>query len=583
MAKITIDGKVFEVDPTQTIIQAAQENGIVIPHFCWHPRLSVAGNCRMCLVEVEKMPKLVIACATQVADGMVVKTDSSRAVKARQAVMEFLLINHPLDCPICDEAGECKLQDYTYNYSIGYSRFEEDKVHKPKRVPIGPNVMFDAERCILCSRCIRFCDEIVGKHQLQFVQRGDHTLIETFPGEQLDNPYSMNVIEICPVGALTSRDFRFKARVWEMSATETVCPGCARGCNMYMWVRNNEILRLTPRQNLDVNDYWMCDAGRLTTYDFVNAATRISGPRMKKDGALVEVGWEEAIAKVASELRTFNKTEIAALGSAYATNEDNYLFQKFVRNVVGTKNLDFMPHVKEGDEDDFSTSLSTRGVVDLIRADKTPNSYGAREVGIKPVDDSTRRGEGGLAFDGIMKAVGEGKIKALYVIDDNIAAKPEVAEALKKLDFLVVHASNENETTMLADVVLPSSTYAERHGTFTTFQGRVQRIRPAVSTLEQDRALDGFSMSRLDKFMSPNDRWGRPNRRDARPTWRIIVSVANAMGGKFRYNMAEDVFKELASVVPSFKGLTYQKIGRHGAMLTKKSVEAVYKEATLSV
>jgi NADH-quinone oxidoreductase subunit G len=567
MAKITIDGKVLEVDPKQTIIQAALDNGIVIPHFCWHPRLSVAGNCRICLVEVEKMPKLVIACATQVSDGMVVKTDSTRAVKARQAVMEFLLINHPLDCPICDEAGECKLQDYTYKYSAGYSRFEEDKVHKPKRVPIGPNVMFDAERCILCSRCIRFCDEIVGKHQLQFVQRGDHTVIETFPGEQLDNPYSMDVIELCPVGALTSRDFRFKARVWEMSATETVCPGCARGCNMYMWVRNNEILRLTPRQNPDVNDYWMCDAGRLTTYDFVNAATRISGPRMKKDGTLVEVGWEEAIAKVASELRSFRKTEVAALGSAYATNEDNYLFQKFVKDVLGTKNLDFMRHVREGDEDDF-----------LIRADKTPNSYGAKEVGVRP-------GEGALAFDGIMKGVGEGRIKALYVIDDNIAVSPEVAEALKKLDFFVVHASNENETTALADVVLPSSTYAERHGTFTNFQGRVQRIRPAVSTLEQDRALDGFSMSRLDKFMSPNDRWGRPNKRDVRPTWRILVSVANAMGGRFRYNMVEDVFKELTSVVPSFKGLGYQKIGKQGEMLAKKPdvVEVVHKEATLSV
>jgi NADH-quinone oxidoreductase subunit G len=567
VARITIDGKVFEADPKQTIIQVAEENGIVIPHFCWHPRLSIAGNCRICLVEVEKMPKLVIACATQVADGMVVKTDSPRAIKARQAVMEFLLINHPLDCPICDEAGECKLQDYTYKYSVGYSRFEEDKVHKPKRVPIGPNVMFDAERCILCSRCIRFCDEIVGKHQLQFVQRGDHTLIETFPGEQLDNPYSMNVIELCPVGALTSRDFRFKARVWEMSATETICPGCARGCNMYMWVRNNEILRLTPRHNPEVNDYWMCDVGRLTTYNFVNAPTRISGPRVRKEGVLVEVGWEEAIARVASELRSFKKTEIAALGSAYATNEDNYLFQKFVKDVLGTKNLDFIRHVKEGEEDDF-----------LIRADKTPNSYGAKEVGVKP-------SEGGLAFEGIIRAIGEGRIKALYAIDVDIAVRSEVAEVLRKLDFFVVHASNENETTLLADVVLPSSTYAERHGTFTNFQGRVQRIRPAVSTLEQDRALDGFSMSRLDKFMSPNDRWGRPNKRDARPTWRIIVSVANAMGGKFRYNMVEDVFKELASVVPSFKGMTYQRIGRLGAMLAKKpeAVEAARKDSPVSV
>jgi len=552
MAKITIDGKEYQVDPKQTLIEAAMDNGIVIPHFCWHPRLSISGNCRMCLVEVEKMPKLVIACSTPVADGMVVKTDSPKVIKARQAVMEFFLINHPLDCPICDEAGECKLQDYTYRYSVGVSRFEEDKVHKPKRVAIGPNVMFDAERCILCSRCIRFCDEIVQKPQLHFVQRGDHTVIETFPGEELDNPYSMNVIELCPVGALTSRDFRFKARVWEMSSTETVCVGCARGCNMHMWVRNNQILRLTPRFNPEVNDYWMCDYGRLETFGFVNAEDRIKAPMMRKNGVLVEVGWEEAVAKVASELRSFRKGEIAALGSAYATNEDNYLFGKFARNILGTTHLDFVRRVEEGKQDNF-----------LIRADRTPNSFGAREVGIEP-------GSGGLDYDGILRAIDQGRIKALYVIDDGIRMEAGVEDILRKLEFLVVHASNESEVTRLADVVLSCSTYAEKHGTFTNFQGRVQRIRPAVATLEQDRALDGFAMSRLDKFAAPNDRWGRPSKRDARPTWRIIMSVANAMGAKFRYNSAEDVFKEIAATIPSFKGLSYQKIGRLGVFLVQK-------------
>ncbi len=551
MAKITIDGKQYEVDNKLTIIQAAAQNGIEIPHFCWHPRLSIAGNCRMCLVEVEKMPKLVIACSTQVADGMVVKTQSGRALKAREAVMEFLLINHPLDCPICDEAGECKLQDYTYKYSVGVSRFEEDKVHKPKRVPLGPNVMFDAERCILCSRCIRFCDEIVKNPQLHFVQRGDHTTIETFPGQQLDNPYSMNVIELCPVGALTSRDFRFKARVWEMSSTETICPGCARGCNMFMGVRNNEILRLNPRYNPEVNDYWMCDFGRLTTYRYVNEH-RINKPMVRKDGELVEVGWDEAVAQVASELRRFKKHEIAGIGSAYGTNEGNYVFQKFMKEAVGTKHIDFVRHIKEGDEDDF-----------LIRADKSPNSYGAREVGVKPA-------EGGLALEGIMKEIREGKIKALYVIDDDIAVDARLAEVLSKLELLIVHASNVNETTKYAHIVLSSSTYAEKHGTFTNFQGRVQRIRPAVATLEQDRALEGFSMSRLDKFAAPNDRWGRPIKKDARPTWRIIAGIAAAMGTKFKYNTSEDVFNEIASTIESFKGLTYQKLGNKGMMLKRK-------------
>lgn len=214
MPKLTIDNQEIEFKPGQTIIEAARQAAIDIPHFCWHPALSVSGNCRICLVEVEKMPKLVIACSTPAADGMVVHTKSEKTIHGQNAVMEFLLINHPLDCPICDEAGECKLQDYAYKYSVGTSRYDEEKNHKEKRVSLGPNVMFDAERCISCSRCIRYCDEIVKNPQLTFVQRGEHVTIETFPGKELDNPYSMNVIEICPVGALTSKEFRFRARVW---------------------------------------------------------------------------------------------------------------------------------------------------------------------------------------------------------------------------------------------------------------------------------------------------------------------------------------------------------------------------------
>lgn len=549
MAKITIDGRPLEVDNSLTVIQAARDNGIEIPHFCWHPRLSVAGNCRICLVEIEKMPKLVIACSTQVAEGMVVRTNTEKVIDARQAVMEFLLINHPLDCPICDEAGECKLQDYAYEHSIGYSRFDEDKVHKPKRVELGPHVLLDDERCIMCSRCVRFCDEIVKKPQLTFTERGDHVELTTFPGEQLDNAYSMNTIDICPVGALTSRDFRFKARVWEMSATETVCPGCARGCNMNVWVRNNEILRQTPRFNADVNDYWMCDKGRLNTFRQVNSEHRIKSPLMQKDAGVVEVGWDEAISKVASELKQFRKSEIAVIGSAFDTNEDNYALVRFAREIIGTRNIDFKRHVVEGDEDAL-----------LIRADKTPNSRGAHEVGVRP-------GENGASFEGIMKGIKEGAIKALYLVDDNIAADPDVAKLLSRLDFLVVHCCLENESTRIADIVLPTSTYAEKNGTFTNFQGRVQRIRPAVATLEQDRALDGFAMSRQDKFGSQYDRWARGLKRDARPTWRIIAAMASLMGVRFKYQTAEDVFNDVASHVDSFKGMSYRRLGNKGMQL----------------
>ena len=556
MAKITIDGREFEADPKQTIIQAALEQGISIPHFCWHPRLSVAGNCRICLVEVEKMPKLAIACSTQVADGMIVRTNSEKVVNAREAVMEFLLINHPLDCPICDEAGECKLQDYAYRLSVGVSRFDFNKVRKPKRVELGPNVTLDTERCIMCSRCVRFCDEIAKKPQLVFTQRGDHVELTTFPGEKLDNPYSMNTIDLCPVGALTSSDFRFKARVWEMSSTETLCQGCARGCNTKMWVRNNEVLRLTPRYNPSVNDYWMCDEGRLNTFKLVNAETRFKSPMIRKERGLVEVGWDEAIARVASELKSYKGHEIAAVASPFATNEDNYLFVKLMRH-LGVGRIVYLPHLRHGDQDDI-----------LLREDKTPNSAGAKEAGAVSLPEH----EG---LSGLLEEIQKGTVKALYVIDDDIVSDPTVAETLSRLDFIAVHATNENGVSAIADVILASSSYAEKQGTMTNFQGRVQRIRPAVATAEQDRALDGFTMSRLDKFGAHNDRWMRGSRRDARPTWRILTNLAGVLGAKWKYSTVEDVFNELASAIPPFKGMSYRKIGSQGMMLSKSPETAV--------
>jgi len=385
------------------------------------------------------------------------------------------------------------------------------------------------------------------------VERGDHTVIETFPGEKLDNPYSMNVVDICPVGALTNRDFRFKSRVWEMSFTDSVCQGCARGCNIEIGVRNNEILRLTPRRNEDVNSYWMCDHGRMETFKSVNADTRIKAPMVRRDAGLVDVDWDEAIAKVASELKSFKKSEIAVLGSAFATNEDNFAVQRLAKEVLGTKNVDFMRHIVEGDEDNI-----------LIRADKTPNSTGAKAVGVAPA-------EGGMAFQEIIQAVKEGKIKALYALEDNIAMSPDVADALSKLEFFAVHASNKSATTDFADVVLASSTYAEKNGTVTNFQERVQRIRPAVTTLEQDRALDGFEMSRWDRFAAPNDSWGKGPRRDARPSWKIITILAALMGAKFKYNSSDEVFADIAQKVDGFKGLTYPKIGTKGMVMKAKA------------
>ncbi|MGB5893747.1 MAG: molybdopterin-dependent oxidoreductase [Ignavibacteriaceae bacterium] len=556
MPKFLIDEKEIEFQTGQTIIEAARDHGIEIPHFCWHPKLSVSGNCRVCLVEVEKMPKLMIACSTVASEGMVVHTQSEKTLEARNAVMEFILINHPLDCPICDEAGECKLQDYAYSHGEGESRFTEEKNHKQKHVQFGPHVMFDGERCISCSRCIRFCDEIAKDPELTFVQRGDSVTITTFPGEELDNPYSMNVIDICPVGALTSIDFRFKSRVWDMSATKSICTGCSRGCNIDIWVRNNEILRLTPRHNEEVNSYWMCDYGRLNTFKNVNAEDRVDCPQLRRDGKLIKVGWDEIYAETASRIKSFAKDEVAFLGSAYATCEDNYLLAKFARNVIGSGNLDFMNHF----DSEFGDDL-------LKQNDVTPNSVGAQLTGIAP-------SKSGLNFESVIKAIREGKIKALYVLEDDVvSANPQLENIFAKLDLLIVHSSNYNKTTALADIIFPSSATAEKNGTLINFEGVIQRIRPAVATIDSDRALDGMEMSRLDKFGTNFDRWATGIKRDARASWKILTSLASALGHKMKFNMAEEVFSEMSSQVEAFKGLDYDDIGETGVKLNIKFVE----------
>jgi NADH-quinone oxidoreductase subunit G len=479
---------------------------------------------------------------------MVVHTKSEKVIAAQNAVMEFLLINHPLDCPICDEAGECKLQDYAYKYSVGESRFVEEKVHKDKRVPLGPRVLFDGERCISCSRCIRFCDEIAKDPELTFTKRGDRVTIVTFPGEEMDNPYSMNTIDICPVGALTSRDFRFKARVWDMSSTKSICAGCSRGCNTEIWVRNNEILRLTPRHNEEVNSYWMCDYGRLNTFKNVNAESRINSPQIRKDGQLLEISWDEAVNEAVSRLKSFQKEQVAVIGSPYATCEDNYLIAKFARTVIGTGNIDFIRHIDPTFADDI---LRTEYV--------TPNSLGAELVGVQP-------SKAGLDIQGILNSIKEKKIKALYLVEDDIIeAFPEFESSLAGLELLIMHSANHNKSTALADLIFPAATYAEKNGTFVNFSGVVQRICPAISIVEQDRALDGMSMSRLDKFGTKWDRWASGKKIDALPTWKILTSLAKAMGSKLKFNMAEEVFAEMATAIDAFKGLDYDVIGELGA------------------
>src|SRR5262245_20664762 len=314
MPKVTIDGQELDVAAGTTILSACQQRGREIPHYCYHPGLTIAGNCRMCLVEVEKAPKLVIGCYTPVAEGMVVHTASDKVVQARSAMMEFFLINHPLDCPICDQAGECRLQEYAVAYGDGESRYTEPKLALAKAVDIGPHVMLDQERCIQCSRCIRFCDEVTKTGELGFFERGERSQIGIFPGKRLDNAYSGNVVDLCPVGALTLKEFRFATRVWYLNNTPTVCGGCARGCNVVVGVGQQQtmmttigqlddrIKRIVPRVNEAVNGWWICDEGRLS-YEHEQKTPRLEVSRVSGNDAAYDDAIKTASKKLAAASR----------------------------------------------------------------------------------------------------------------------------------------------------------------------------------------------------------------------------------------------------------------------------------------
>lgn len=354
--KITIDDKEIEVDPDTTILEAAKKVGIQIPTFCWHEKLDVYGGCRLCLVEVDDLPKLQLACATYVCDGMRIKTNSPKVIKARKGNLEFLLINHPLDCPTCDKAGECELQDYVFKYGSDKKRFKEKKrrfiVDRSKTfddLKIGPQIIRNQNRCIICARCIRFIKDIAGEDELGDFNRGWKCEINSLPEIPIANQYAGNVVELCPVGALTSKAFRYKIRVWLTKKIESVCPFCGDGCNLFLWVKDNRIYRVTSRRNDKIDEGFLCDRGRFG-YDFVNHPDRLKTPLVKKDKHLVPVSWEEAFETIAKRFEKIKKDYgpdfLAGVGSAKLTNEDNYIFQKFFRTVIGTNNIDHRVNIK---------------------------------------------------------------------------------------------------------------------------------------------------------------------------------------------------------------------------------------------
>lgn len=561
-----MDGQRLEAKDGNTIIQTAYENGIEIPHFCWHPELSVSGNCRMCLVEVglpkrlpdgtietdtygnptvNYFPKLQIACATYVSDGMHVRTKTPKAIEAQEAVMEFILINHPLDCPICDEAGQCKLQDYAFNYSNGKSRFEENKNPNPKRQVWGPNVLFDAERCISCSRCIRFAQEVAKQDVLTFVNRGDHVTIELFEGTTFDNPYSMNVIDICPVGALTSPDFRFKSRVWDMSFNDSICTSCGKGCNVKLGIRNNEILRLEPKTNMQVNKYWMCDHGRLS-YEYVNK-NRVTKPLIKDESIQKEVDWKEALNFAAYQIKRFKPNEVFVLISPNLSNEDLYISKKFAANIVMTTNYGFLTNKQPNFADDL-----------LKVADRNANSVGAELIGL---NNSPK----GIQVDELLDNIINGSIRALYLIGEDLEDHAHLIGSLEDIELLIVNAPNHNKVTEIADLVLPMSTHAEIEGTFTNVNKLVQYVAPAITTKENLRFM-GMKMSRLDKLGAKNDRWTQHEERNSRQTWRILQSIANLLDTNWSYRSSKEIFNDLTQAISEFSGMSYNLLKEYNGL-----------------
>ena len=503
MPKVTINDTEIEVEKGTSILKAAAQAGYEVPHFCYHPALSIPANCRMCLVEVEGAPDLEPACYSEVSDGMVVKTESERVVKAQKAVLEFILLNHPVDCAICDQAGECKLQDYYMAYDAQESRLRAEKNQKVKAYPIGPDVIYDGERCILCTRCIRFCDEITGTNELRLAQRGDSAEIRTFPGKELDNNYSVCTVDICPVGALTQRDFRFKCRVWLLTSTDSICTGCAKGCNIHLDHFRNEIQRYKPRFNPEVNDYWMCDEGRLT-YKEVHE-DRLLEPM--NNG--VRVNWHGATETAGDKLEAAIGDDTSSFGfvlSPQASCEDLYLAKRFADEALDVDNL-FLGGKPDGFEDDF-----------LIEADKNPNRRGVEAVfgGFDDIAD----------IDTLVDQIEAGEITTLYMMETRLPVDDETTdrfvEAVDQLDLFVLQSRHQGRLASKAHLALPACSHAETEGTFVNADGIAQ----------------GF-----DQAFEPHG--------NSLPHWQIFLKLARRMDADLGYTFIDQIRDEMFSASSS--------------------------------
>lgn len=515
MATITLNGRQVEVPDGLNLIQAAETVGVTIPHYCYHPGLPIDGNCRMCLVEIEGARGPQISCNTFVKDGMVVKTDTPAVEKMRKGVQEFLLLNHPIDCPICDQAGECRLQDYYMEYGQYENRSMVAKVEKNKVVDLGPLVVLDQERCILCSRCVRFCESVTETGELVIAGRGDKSRIETFPGMQLDNAYSGNVVDLCPVGALTSKDFRFKQRVWFLETTKSICVGCANGCAVNLDHRAGMSYRYKPRFNPQVNEYWMCDAGRLS-YKALNDG-RLYAAMIDGDEVPVGIALDAVIAKIKAAVAEHGADSVALVGSAHATLEANFVLKRLAGDVLKTAKVFGATLTPDGEADDF-----------LIKADKTPNRKGLEFLGFDQSAESLKA------------AVASGAIKVLIAMDNDLVGEggPEWAQLFKSVPFTVFMTKHHTPWAEMASVTLPIASHAEQFGSFVQAKGVLQKVMKAY------------------------DAQG-----DAAPSWEVVSSLARALGTDFGYDDVEQIWTDMSAAYQALDGMSFYGIPEHGHQL----------------
>ncbi|MGA2052385.1 MAG: 2Fe-2S iron-sulfur cluster-binding protein [Opitutales bacterium] len=529
LVTINVDGRDLQVPSGQNLIDALQQFGIEVPHYCYHPKLTVAGNCRMCLVEtgmplkdratgqpvleadgkpkVGWGPKPAVACTTNCTNGLHVRTATPLVKDCQEGVMEFLLVNHPLDCPICDQAGECRLQEFATDYGRGYSRFVEEKNVKPKRTQLGPRVTLDDERCILCSRCVRFCQEIAKDDVLGFIDRGSHSTLTCYPGKELANNYSLNTVDICPVGALTSTDFRFKMRVWFLKPTSSICTESSVGVNTSVWSREGKIYRITPRDNDAVNDCWMSDSGR-EIFKIVEDPNRI-------DFFAVDNAKTTADAALARAAELLKAGGVGYVGSAQASLEEQFLLRQIVGLEPGP--VFFATHSRTGD-----------GL--LISSDATPNLRGAFLTGLlkdAPADLADLRAK-----------VDAGAIKTLFVVHEDLASLGFSDAQLRKVNVIYL-GTHANHTSDLAQVVLPGLTVFEKTGSFVNQQWRVQRFYQAV-----------------------------PGPAGTVPDAQLLCRLQAAVGGAALVAITqESLWQMLAARVPQLAGWTWASLGNLGRVL----------------